>query len=239
MDIDQAKQEVRERIWTLLEREHAVREPGVHGHIPDFIGAEQAAELLATLPAWRSAQVVKSNPDRAQLPVRARALDEGKLVYMAVPRLADEKPFYELDPAVLVVPTSEAATSKVAETMAPKVDLDQMCPVDLVLCGTVAVNHDGVRLGKGAGYSDIEFALAQEAGLIGPETIIVTTVHSLQVLDEPMPETVHDFRVDFVVTPDDVIACSLHPRPNGLAWDQLSKRRIEKIPILRSRRDRG
>ena len=229
MDIGQAKQEVRERIWTLLEQENAV-DLGVHGHIPDFVGAERTADLLATLPAWQSAQVIMSNPDRAQLLVRIRALDEGKLVYMAVPKLADEKPFYELDPAVLSVPTSEAAASKVAEVVAPKVGSDQMHPVDLMLCGTVAVNHEGVRLGKGAGYSDIEFSLAQEAGLIKSETIIVTTVHPLQVVNETLPEAAHDFRVDFVITPDEIIACDRRPRPNGLAWDQLSERGLKRFP---------
>jgi 5-formyltetrahydrofolate cyclo-ligase len=43
-----------------------------------------------------------------------------------------------------------------------------MRPVDIVVCGSVAVNRQGARLGKGAGYSDIEVALLQEAGLIGP-----------------------------------------------------------------------
>ncbi|RAY10671.1 5-formyltetrahydrofolate cyclo-ligase [Actinomadura craniellae] len=236
MDVDQAKQEARERMWALLEREKVVHELGVHGHIPDFVGSEQAAELLTTLPAWQSARVVKSNPDRAQLPVRARALDEGKLVYMAVPRLADEKPFYELNPAALTAPGIEAARSKVAETLVPKVGLDRMRPIGLVICGTVAVNRYGVRLGKGAGYSDIEFALAQESGLIDPKTVIVTTVHPLQVVDELLPEARHDFRVDFIVTPNEIIACDRHPRPSGLVWDQLNEEKITNIPVLSSRR---
>ncbi|MGH3832557.1 MAG: hypothetical protein ACRDRS_19295 [Pseudonocardiaceae bacterium] len=47
--------------------------------------------------------MIKANPDQAQLPVpvRARALREGKLVYMAVPKLADPLPFFRLDPAKL------------------------------------------------------------------------------------------------------------------------------------------
>ena len=57
-------------------------------------------------------------------------------------------------------------------------------------------------LGKGAGYSDIEVALLAEAGLISERTMIATTVHDLQVLDEDLPEQVHDFRVDLIVTPD-------------------------------------
>jgi 5-formyltetrahydrofolate cyclo-ligase len=44
--IDEAKQVLRIRMWDLLERERAV-EPGVHGHIPAFTGADAAAQRLA------------------------------------------------------------------------------------------------------------------------------------------------------------------------------------------------
>ncbi len=95
MDIERAKQEVRNRIWALLEREGAAKPPGtVVGKIPNFLGAEAAAEQLAALPVWQTAHVVKANPDKAQRAVRAKALAEGKVLYMAVPRLADELPFY-------------------------------------------------------------------------------------------------------------------------------------------------
>jgi 5-formyltetrahydrofolate cyclo-ligase len=75
----------------------------------------------------------------------------------------------------------------VAETAARKVGVEEMQPVDLIICGSVAVNRRGVRLGKGAGYSDIELALLQEAGLMRPETTIVTTVHPLQVVNRVTP----------------------------------------------------
>src|SRR5438477_11461053 len=52
-DVDSAKQAVRERIWTPLEREDAVP-PGVRGHIPDFVGTDRAATRLAGLHAWRA-----------------------------------------------------------------------------------------------------------------------------------------------------------------------------------------
>ena len=41
-----------------------------------------------------------------------------------------------------------------------------MPTLDLVVCGSVAVNADGARVGKGAGYSDLELALLTEAGLV-------------------------------------------------------------------------
>src|SRR5947199_977963 len=93
------KQAVRERVWRELQRQGAARFPGAEGRIPNFVGAEAAARLLAALPQWEAAAVLKSNPDLPQLPVRAAALEDGKHLYMAVPRLAGERPFLLLDPA--------------------------------------------------------------------------------------------------------------------------------------------
>jgi len=50
-EADASKHQIRERMWDLLERERAV-EPGVHGYIPAFGGAEAAADRLASLPVW-------------------------------------------------------------------------------------------------------------------------------------------------------------------------------------------
>lgn len=231
----QAKDTIRERVWALLDAHHAVQPPGARGHIPSFVGADQAADRLATLPAWKTAHVIKINPDKAQLPVRARALADGKTVYMAVPKLADEKPFYLLDPRTLPVPPDDAAAKETAARIAPQVAVSEMRPVDLVVSGSVAVNHQGVRLGKGAGYSDIELALLTEAGLLRPETVIVTTIHHLQVVDEPLPETEHDFSVDLIVTPSKVIPCGPPRRPAGLYWDHLDPAKISVIPVLTQR----
>lgn len=232
--IDEAKQALRTQVWDLLEREHAV-DRGVHGHIPAFTGAGAAATRLAGLAAWRAARVVKAVPDRAQLPVRERALRDGKLLYMAVPMLADDRPFYVLDPGSLTVPPRVAASREGAARVAPKIGVEQMRPVDMVVCGSVAVNRDGARLGKGAGYSDIEVAILQEAGLLGPRTVIVTTVHPLQVVDEAIPETEHDFSVDLIVTAGQVIECGPPRRPRGLYWEHLTPAKIAAIPVLASR----
>jgi len=231
---DVAKQQIRKRIWDLLERGRAV-EPGVHGYIPAFQGADAAADRLASLPVWQAAKVIKSVPDRAQQPVRERALNDGKLLYMAVPMLADELPFYLLDPRRITVTPAEAASRRKAAEVARKVGVDEMQPVDIVVCGSVAVNRDGARLGKGAGYSDIEVALLQEAGLISPSTVIVTAVHSMQIVDESLPETEHDFSVDLIITPGEVIKCGPPRRPGGLYWDHLTEEKIAAIPVLAMR----
>ena len=217
------KQEVRERIWELLERERAARFPGARGRIPNFRGAEHAAARLAELPEWQAARVIKANPDAPQLPVRRRARKDGKTLYMAVPRLTTEKPFVEIRGD----PTIKRALSEGA----PR-GLDELTPVELVVCGTVAVNRKGARVGKGGGYSDLEFALLAERGLVGEDTTIVTTVHELQLVDEDLPETEHDFRVDVIVTPESVLRTRRRRRPSGILWDHLDAEKRAAIPVL-------
>jgi 5-formyltetrahydrofolate cyclo-ligase len=184
------------------------------------------------LPAWQAAQVIKAVPDKAQQPVRERALRDGKLLYMAVPMLAADLPFYALDRASLTTAPAEAASKEGAARVGRGVGIDDMQPVDMVVCGSVAVNRRCARLGKGAGYSDIEVALLQEADLIGPRTVIVTTVHPLQVVDEPLPEADHDFSVDLIVTAGEVIECRPPRRPRGLYWEYLTAGKIAAIPVL-------
>jgi 5-formyltetrahydrofolate cyclo-ligase len=234
VDIEKAKHEMREAVWSKLEQAGQALPPGAHGRIPDFVGAELAAERLAKHDAWRSASVIKSNPDRAQLPVRLRALADGKLLYMAVPKIADIRPFYLLDPANLNAAPADVATGSGAAVHAPKASISEMRPVDVVVCGSVAVNRAGVRIGKGAGYSDIEVALLTEAGLVGPSTVLATTVHPLQIVDGPLPESSHDFGVDLIVTPNEVIECRRRQRPTGIHWESLSAQKIDAIPILKA-----
>jgi 5-formyltetrahydrofolate cyclo-ligase len=219
----QAKQDVRERVWATLQRESVARFPGARGRIPNFVGAEAAAERLAEREEWRRANVVKANPDSPQLPVRRRALAEGKLVYMAVPRLREERPFVRL---------RSEATIKGAMGEGRPAAIDDMERVDFVVCGSVAVNRAGARVGKGGGYSDLELALLIEARLVNDETVIATTVHPLQLLDEELPETEHDFRVDLVVTPDEIVETGASTRRPGILWHHLDEQKIAAVPLL-------
>src|SRR6201996_8921964 len=227
-----AKAALRQEVWSALRAAKVARFPGAVGRIPTFAGAEAAAQRLRALPAWQAAATVKANPDSAQLPVRQRALEDGKTVYMAVPRLAGPEPFFALDPDHLEQPPRKAASISGASRSARRVMLDELAPVDLVVMGCVAVGEDGARLGKGGGFADLEYALASAAGLIGPHTVTVTTVHEIQVQPAgTIPLTGHDVPVDFVVTPERVIdARARHralPRPDpGIRWDDLTEEKI-------------
>jgi 5-formyltetrahydrofolate cyclo-ligase len=218
-----------------MTEERVARFPGARGRIPNFTGAERAADRLAGLEVWEHTAALKSNPDLPQLPVRAAALAAGKLVVMAVPRLRTAEPFLLLDPDVLEVAPRRAASIAGADRHGRPLGVDAVPHLDLVVCGSVCVNPDGVRIGKGGGYSDLEMALGTEAGWIDGRTTLVTTVHPIQVTDDELPETDHDFRVDLIVTPDDVIRCPRTRRPPGILWDHLDPEKIDAVPALAAR----
>lgn len=181
--------------------------------------------------------MLKCNPDSPQLPVRKRALADGKVVYMAVPRLAEAKPFWRLDPARLSVPVHKAASIKGAAEHGEPVSLEEMDPIDVVVCGSVAVERGGARLGKGGGYSDLEFALAVESGLIHAGTVVATTVHPTQIVEDgAIPLTDHDFPLDVIVTPEEVIMTDTDlPRPAGILDHHLEDEKRQAIPVLAGR----
>lgn len=231
----EAKAALRERVWRALQEHKASRFPGAEHRIPNFVGAEEAAERLRATPAWAAASTIKANPDSPQWPVRQRALEDGKRVYMAVPRLAERRPFFLLDPDRLADSPRKASSIKGASRSATTVDVDDLEPVDLVVTGCVAVSEDGARLGKGGGFSDLELAIATEAGLVGPGTVIVTTVHDLQVIDAgEIPMTPHDICLDVIVTPTRTIEVPRRGRRTKatIDWSQLTEEKIAAIPLL-------
>ncbi len=235
-----AKAELRDEVWSAMRAAKVARFPGAAGRIPNFTGAEAAAERLRAVPEWRAARTIKANPDSAQWPVRQRALEDGKTVYMAVPRLAADEPFFALDPDHLSEPPRKAASISGAERSARRVALADLSPVDLVVMGSVAASEDGARLGKGGGFADLEFALATAAGLIGPRTVAVTTVHELQLRPAGViPVTGHDVPLDFIVTPERVIDCRTRHAPRqaaSICWDDLTEEKIAAIPLLAAQR---
>ena len=231
------KDKLRTEIWSLL-KQQAASVGDSFGHIPNFVGAQMAAEKLAALPIWQQAKTIKCNPDSPQIPVRMRALQDGKRLYMAVPRLTDDRCFVELTAEDLQrqsVSIAESAIARKALTCGKLVSFEEMEPIDLVIIGCVAAGRSGGRTGKGAGFADLELAMLTEFGLVEIDTPIVTTVHSLQVVeDSRLPMQVHDWALNWIITAEEVIETNtIYPRPTGLNWDSIRPEQLEKIPILR------
>jgi 5-formyltetrahydrofolate cyclo-ligase len=229
-----SKDQVRREVWKAMDREGVSRFPGAEGRIPNFAGAKLAAEKLAGHKLWKMARVIKVNPDSPQTHARRLALDEGKTLIMAVPKLRDTHPFRLLDPRKLSAKQKrEAATIKGALRHGKVVAEEELPEIDFVLTGSVAVNLSGARVGKGGGFSDLEYGLLIEAGRIDDHTTVATTVHPIQILREHLPVTDHDLPVDLVATPRAVIEVERqYDRPRGILWNHLQPPQIREIPIL-------
>lgn len=232
------KQDLRERVWDELEESGDARFPfPPHGRIPNFAGADAAAERLAERSEWRNADAIKINPDSPQRPVRQRALEAGKTLYMAVPRLRDADCFLRLDPAE-IDDYDRATTISGSSELGVQVGPDEVQSVDLIVSGSVAVTEDGARIGKGEGYSDLEYALLETLGMVDESTPVVTTVHELQVVDEDVAVDEHDVPLDLLVTPERAIETNTsYDRSDGIDWSALDDERIEEMPVLQELRD--
>ena len=238
------KWEIRERVWDQMEAEDIARFPRpVHHRIPNFDGAEIAAKNLAELPEFEQASVVKVNPDTPQRPVRTLVLARGKTLLTPQPRLRtgffstlsmDSIPSGTLD---------KCTTSKGVAQHGTPIDLDAKYTVDLVVVGSTAVcPRTGARVGKGEGFAELEWGILSLMGnLDANTTLVVTTVHDVQVVDDmPAGElTKHDVPVDIIVTPTRTIRVSDRvAKPSGVYWDLLSPQKLAQIKVLRELKER-
>ena len=226
------KDVIRRRIWSLMEERGISRFPKpAFGRIPNFVGAEKAALKMTEQREYQRAEVVKVNPDAPQRRVRLAVLSDGKKLVMPTPRLREG--FMILDP--LEVPRgsySRASTIKGSFEFGSKCPVVELPCVDLIVAGSVAVTEEGVRIGKGGGYSEIEYGILREVGSVVEETPIFTTVHDLQIVDDA-PMEPHDLIVDAVITPTRVIRTKGgSKRPKGILWERLTERLMRDIPVL-------
>jgi 5-formyltetrahydrofolate cyclo-ligase len=201
-EITKEKQRLREKIWREMEKSGVAAFPlPCWGRIPNFVGAEAAADRLRQLEEWRRAKVVFVNPDSPQRKVRENALKDGKILIMASPRL--RQGFIMIDPAK--VRGKERFASTIRGAFQFGVETQEFPKPDLIVEGSVAVDLHGHRLGKGHGYGDVEIEILERK--FG-EIPVATTVHGMQVV-ENVPFEEKDRKVSLIITPTRVIRVSM------------------------------
>jgi 5-formyltetrahydrofolate cyclo-ligase len=236
------KDQLRDWVWSELEARGCNVGPA-RSRIPNFVGADAAAKRLADLPFWRSARVVKCNPDPPQIAVRLRALYDGKLLYTPVPELLEGFPFLRLDPEDLKrrdISFELAATAQGAMAYGVPVGFEDMEPMDVLVVGCVAVTRSGGRTGKGGGFADLECGIFRELDKVPARCQIVTTVHDVQVVADGRIEMLpHDWPLHWITTPQEVIEThTRYPLPAGVDWGFVREDQIHDIPFLGALRDR-
>jgi 5-formyltetrahydrofolate cyclo-ligase len=226
-----SKDSARQHVWDTLREQRQARFPfPIHGRIPNFKRAEAAAARLFEQSPWKDATYLKINPDSPQRPVRMEALKRGITYFMPTPRL--KAGFKKFNPAKIGAANFAKATAlSTCDEWAEEVSLASMPQVDAIVAGSVAVTRKGKRCGKGAGYSDIEYAILRELG--HKAVPVATTVHQLSVVDD-FPRDEIDLPLSLVITPDETIRVATpFPPPEGIHWDRLSDQDLEDMPILK------
>ncbi|MCP8320802.1 MAG: 5-formyltetrahydrofolate cyclo-ligase, partial [archaeon] len=131
------------------------------------------------------------------------ALLDGKLLVMPTPRL--KSGYLIIRPERVKGKEKEASTIRGAFKYG---ELTNAPPnLDLIVEGSVAVDLDGYRLGKGKGFGDREISMAED--IAKKSIMVMTTVHDVQIVDF-VPREEHDKRVDIIITPTKIIR--IHPK---------------------------
>ncbi len=227
---------VRRDIWQALVEAGVNVGPSVD-RIPNFVGADAAAWRLSELEAWKRAAVVKCNPDPPQIPVRLRALYDGKLLFAPVPYLTKGFPYLRIDPDKLAakgIDFETAATAQGFLAHGEPVGFEDMPRLDFCVVGCVAVSRRGGRTGKGAGFADLEHGIFRELGLTDSNTPIATTVHSLQVVEDArIAIEPHDNALNFIATEGELISTGARQAPTGgVDWPRVRADQFADIPFL-------
>ena len=196
-NLEKEKQRIREKIWKKFIELNISAFPPPQGRIPNFVGADQAANLLRKTDIYRNSKVIFCSPDSPQRPVREMALKDGKNLIMASPRLKHG--------FIIIYPEKVKGIERFASTIKGAFKLGRKIrgPIsaDLAVIGSVAVDKSGNRLGKGGGYGDREIRAILENN---PQTVIATTVHPIQVMKK-VPATSKDQKIDLIITINEVI----------------------------------
>jgi len=234
----ESKEEIRQRIWNLLEETNIARFPRpVFNRIPNFVGADIAADKIIKSEFFKQSRVIKVNPDSPQRKIREKILESGKILVMPTPRIREG--FLVLDPSR--IPNDQykfASTIKGAFIYGQKVHPKFLPKIDMIVLGSVAVSLNGARIGKGEGYGELEFAILLEYGKISKDVTIFTSVHDIQIVDR-IPVEPFDVSVDFIATPTTIYEITnKHERPNGIIWDLLSEEKINEIPLLKEMKNK-
>jgi 5-formyltetrahydrofolate cyclo-ligase len=195
------KQKLREKIWGVLERNDLIRtSKSCFGRIPNFKGASMAALRLKNTSEWKNSQTIFSSPDSALREVREHALEDNKILIMATPKIKEGY--------LLINPQKVSGCEKMASTINGAFrrgeKITNFPQIDLVVEGSLAVDIEGNRLGKGKGFADQEISHLYSKKAIDENIPICTPVHWLQIVGQ-VPVEDHDEKISMIVTPEMVI----------------------------------
>lgn len=203
--------------------------------VPDFVGSEECRQILRGRPEYASADLLLVAPDNSLQGVIEQALADGKSVL--VPTYGLRRGFVLLrSESVPAEHRQFASTLDGLERFGEVMTVDALRalpPVSLIVTGAIALTRQGVHVGSGRAYIDLEWGILASLGLADAETAVVGVVHDRQLVDVPLTPGPFDVTMDLVITPSGAHEVGHgRQRPAGLAWNAILDSQIEEIAYL-------
>lgn len=153
-----------------------------------------AAHVLAQPVVARSSRIaayVSMPSEPGTVPTIAALLERGIEVIVPISLEDGHLDWVVYSPGMKTVTTPLGISEPVGE----RLGAEALSTVDLVLLPALAVDHDGNRLGRGAGYYD--------RALAGVTATLCSLLFAGEIVDA-LPHEEHDIQVHMVVTPTGV-----------------------------------
>ncbi|CAE7535461.1 COG0212 [Symbiodinium pilosum] len=241
------KAALRLQVWDKLESVDAVLFPRpCHGRIPNCVGSAMACRNLLEVPEMREASVVKVHPSIGAAALRTALVMAGKTV-LVPPYPGADFLYLQLHRDYFPSRASLEWAGDKREYLkwAKPMKLLDIPPVDVVVVAACVMAMNGLRLGKGKGYGEVEWGILTALGAVDPsKTPVFSICHDLQLVDtlllsEDLMET-HDLPVDAFATPTGFFRCKrVVKKPSGIRWDLVDSQLEEDIGALRELRRLG
>jgi 5-formyltetrahydrofolate cyclo-ligase len=232
--VREAQDRLRTSVWPELRkvaRPHSLLGFDFDNFIADFDGSDRCADLLREQSAYRSAEAVFVTPDESTCLIRRRVLEDGKT--LVVTTFGITRGFRVVRPDALPDGGAEqAATMEWLHEAAPLVPLAGLrgMSISVLVTGAGAVTDGGIRLGKGHGYFDLEWALLSEMDALSDRPVVVGVVHDCQRLGVTVEAADHDVPLDLVLLPSGAETFEVRRAPGRVRWSLLTAARAATMP---------
>jgi len=236
MDKNEVRQAVFEKLRKGVARPDSRFDMDLGEFIADFVGSGQALCRLIRSDFWRQADTVFITPDNCLERLRYLALWQEKTIIVSTYGI--RRGFVLLGPGIPKSRYLYAATLDGMENEGAIISLQSIKSIfgkiDLLVTGTGAVTIGGIRIGKGHGYFDLEWAMFYSIGVVSAKTPVVAVVHDCQVVTEQFSADPFDTACDLICTPRRMIKVDEPHKPTlGVVWDSLQPGMLGSIPPLR------
>lgn len=208
--------------------------------VPDFDGSDACHSALRERGEYADARLLLIAPDNSLQGAIEHALADGKRVL--VPTYGLRRGFVLLDPAE--VPEQQrafAATLDGLERFGRRLTFDELRAlghVDVIVTGAIAVTAQGVHVGSGRAYIDLEWGILSTIRIADDTTTVVGIVHDRQYVDVPIPPGRFDLPIDIAITPSGAHEIRHgRARPAGITWNAVTDDQIASLTYLAELRD--